>query len=339
MSSTRFAERGGVTTLPPASAALKSLDSRPQTITSQQQSRQQSQNLLRPSRHLNDVRTNASSSLSHSVTPSDIQDDVTPDSSTGFPTSGTASRDEILTDAMFSDWQHNDDTAAMEDPEEMQKKDPLGAQIWKLYSRTKTRLPNQERMENLTWRMMAMNLRKREREQQQQLQREQEQQQQQQQALYENTDKVFDTGVESGRSASKRASARVVSSAPSGIAQLRRSADLPVAQSSEPMNIDDFIVPTSMASPAGLTVPALAESGMTGSVTTQTGLPMGKTARPQYGVPAMPPQSMPKTMLNRGMNGEFDYVQRRVRKTSIDESKVSRRPSQDQADSVKLTLE
>ena len=50
----------------------------------------------------------------------------------------------------------------METPEEMQKKDPLGTQIWKLYSKTKTRLPNQERMENLTWRMMAMNLRRRE---------------------------------------------------------------------------------------------------------------------------------------------------------------------------------
>jgi GATA-binding protein, other eukaryote len=69
---------------------------------------------------------------------------------------------ELLRDAAFPDWQ--DDTAANteESPEELQKKDPLGAQIWKLYSRTKTRLPNQERMENLTWRMMAMNLRRRE---------------------------------------------------------------------------------------------------------------------------------------------------------------------------------
>ena len=44
----------------------------------------------------------------------------------------------------------------------MQKKDPLATQIWKLYSKTKTRLPNQERMENLTWRMMAMSLKRRE---------------------------------------------------------------------------------------------------------------------------------------------------------------------------------
>ncbi|KAF3905166.1 hypothetical protein AA313_de0202549 [Arthrobotrys entomopaga] len=42
----------------------------------------------------------------------------------------------------------------------MQKQDPLATQIWKLYSRTKVGLPNQERMENLTWRMMSMTLKK-----------------------------------------------------------------------------------------------------------------------------------------------------------------------------------
>ncbi|KAK6533240.1 hypothetical protein TWF694_002196 [Orbilia ellipsospora] len=42
----------------------------------------------------------------------------------------------------------------------MQKQDPLATQIWKLYSRTKVGLPNQERMENLTWRMMSMTLKR-----------------------------------------------------------------------------------------------------------------------------------------------------------------------------------
>jgi GATA-binding protein len=50
----------------------------------------------------------------------------------------------------------------------MQRKDPLATQIWKLYSRTKAQLPNQERMENLTWRMMAMSLKRKERERLQQ---------------------------------------------------------------------------------------------------------------------------------------------------------------------------
>ena len=63
---------------------------------------------------------------------------------------------------MFPDWKDDAGREALDSPEELQKKDPLGTQIWKLYSRTKTRLPNQERMENLTWRMMAMNIKRRE---------------------------------------------------------------------------------------------------------------------------------------------------------------------------------
>lgn len=52
------------------------------------------------------------------------------------------------------------DVTDLESPEDMQRKDPLGTQIWKLYSKTKNQLPNAERMENLTWRMMSMNLRR-----------------------------------------------------------------------------------------------------------------------------------------------------------------------------------
>lgn len=47
-----------------------------------------------------------------------------------------------------------------ESPEDMQKKDPLATQVWKLYSKQKGTLPNAERMENLTWRMMALTLRR-----------------------------------------------------------------------------------------------------------------------------------------------------------------------------------
>ena len=71
-------------------------------------------------------------------------------------------RKDLLRESFFSDWK---DDASSADPDEMQKKDPLGTQIWKLYSKTKSQLPNQERMENLTWRMMAMNLKRKEREQ------------------------------------------------------------------------------------------------------------------------------------------------------------------------------
>lgn len=72
-------------------------------------------------------------------------------------------RGGLLRESVFSDWR---DGTALENTEELQKNDPLATQIWKLYSRTKTQLPNQERMENLTWRMMAVSLRKeKEREQ------------------------------------------------------------------------------------------------------------------------------------------------------------------------------
>ncbi|CAE6438662.1 unnamed protein product [Rhizoctonia solani] len=37
---------------------------------------------------------------------------------------------------------------------------PLAAQVWKMYAKTKAGLPHQQRMENLTWRMMAMALKK-----------------------------------------------------------------------------------------------------------------------------------------------------------------------------------
>ena len=71
-------------------------------------------------------------------------------------------RTELLREANFPAWQHDAGRADLDDPQELQKKDPLGTQIWKLYSKTKSQLPNQERMENLSWRMMAMNLKRRE---------------------------------------------------------------------------------------------------------------------------------------------------------------------------------
>ena len=74
-------------------------------------------------------------------------------------------RKDFLRESFFSEWKDDASSADLGDPDEMQKKDPLGTQIWKLYSKTKSQLPNQERMENLTWRMMAMNLKRKEREQ------------------------------------------------------------------------------------------------------------------------------------------------------------------------------
>lgn len=46
-------------------------------------------------------------------------------------------------------------------PDEMQRQDPIAMQVWRYFADTKRRLPNQDRMENLTWRMMHLTLRKR----------------------------------------------------------------------------------------------------------------------------------------------------------------------------------
>ena len=78
----------------------------------------------------------------------------------------TAARKGLLRDSVFNEWK--DDATQLEtgSPEEMQKKDPLGTQIWRLYHKQKGQLPNSERLENLTWRMMSMNLRRKELERQ-----------------------------------------------------------------------------------------------------------------------------------------------------------------------------
>lgn len=46
------------------------------------------------------------------------------------------------------------------DLDRMAKEDPLATQVWKMYARQKAQLPHAQRMENLTWRMMALALKK-----------------------------------------------------------------------------------------------------------------------------------------------------------------------------------
>lgn len=74
-------------------------------------------------------------------------------------------RKDFVCEPLFPDWKDDAVSADLGNPDEMQKKDPLASQIWKFYSKTKTQLPNQERIENITWRMMAMNIKRMEREQ------------------------------------------------------------------------------------------------------------------------------------------------------------------------------
>ncbi|CAO1619523.1 unnamed protein product [Parajaminaea phylloscopi] len=61
--------------------------------------------------------------------------------------------------SMGADGAADEDEAGI-DPEEMAKKDPLATQVWRMYAKQKTQLSNGARMENITWRMMALTLRK-----------------------------------------------------------------------------------------------------------------------------------------------------------------------------------
>lgn len=81
-----------------------------------------------------------------------------------LPVRGSAHA-ELLRDAVFPDWKDDAAGADLESADDPRKKDPLGLQVWKYYVKTRSGLPNHERMENLSWRMMHMNLKKQEREQ------------------------------------------------------------------------------------------------------------------------------------------------------------------------------
>lgn len=83
-----------------------------------------------------------------------------PQAAMEYAAADDAARRGMLDDAIFPAFGNDAASPSADSPEQMQKNDPLGTQIWKLYSRAKTQLPNAERMENLTWRMMAMNMRR-----------------------------------------------------------------------------------------------------------------------------------------------------------------------------------
>lgn len=61
-----------------------------------------------------------------------------------------------------SQGEQEDPLDALVSPEDAAKKDPLAAQVWKAYAKARETLPNGQRMENLTWRMMHLTLKKQE---------------------------------------------------------------------------------------------------------------------------------------------------------------------------------
>lgn len=101
---------------------------------------------------------------------------------------------------------------------------------------------------------------------------------------------------------------------------------------SDCMFMDDltFTSPSSMVgSPSGLSSCGIAHSPSsenlnTSSHATASAIPIKKTSREKELMLGLhlPPASAPQTQFEGGL-GEFDYVQRRIRKTSVDERRVS----------------
>ena len=93
------------------------------------------------------------------------------------------------------------------------------------------------------------------------------------------------------------------------------------------MNLDDFIVPTSIASPAGVTtsLATMFDGGVSPASSRATAIPIKHQQQrfqpdgldiARASAPTVAPVAS-----GRG-NNEFGYVQRHVRKTSIDERRV-----------------
>lgn len=217
----------------------------------------------------------------------------------------------LLQDAVFPEWKGDTRSTDLE-PRRAAGKDPLGTQIWKLYCCTKSRLPNQERLENLTWRMTAMNLRPRE----------------QRQAVYgANFQSSSDsrTAATDTLASAKRAQSQTAAqtSTPGGVAQrLRKPVNMfaEAEQPSDSMSIDDLMVPSSVASPAGITSPAPTGIIAQPKGAQAPGVSIASRSKPQVQIPkTMPPSSMPQSSIALHRSSEFDPVQKRVRKTSSDE--------------------
>ncbi|KAK3954568.1 hypothetical protein QBC32DRAFT_207431 [Pseudoneurospora amorphoporcata] len=215
----------------------------------------------------------------------------TSDYHTQSASSGGAPAYDLLRSSAFPPFQ--DGLAGMtQSPDEMEKQDPLATQVWRYFAKTKLALPNQERMENLTWRMMAKPL------------------------------QAYRRQMETDRA--HRFSETAPQKSTSGIAQLRKSSEQTQSQGSDLMNLDDFINGENMGTPAGM---SLAPSPETSSKmaddraahhSTASAIPIKARNKDQH--QHMIPQSVPTALDHPRMQIEFGYLPRHLRKTSIDET-------------------
>jgi len=215
------------------------------------------------------------------------------DSRFDLPLTHGGANPDLLRAAAFPPFQQSA-RREVQNMEEMQRQDPLATQIWKFYAKTKQLLPAQERMENLTWRMMHLKL---------------------QRTRAANAIKTSRASCSSAN-------------APSGIAQLRKSSEHAPLQS-DPMNLDDFINNDNVGTPAGLaltpTPETMRQAEERSAHTTAAAIPI-KTRKEAS--QHLAPQSVPVAAHQR-VQDEFGYLPRHPRKTSIDETgqRTRKRPA------------
>lgn len=115
----------------------------------------------------------------------------------------------------------------------------------------------------------------------------------------------------------------IMQNTPSGIAQLRKSSEHALAQP-DAMNLDDFIFADSAATPVNFSSPHGFERFADDKSTNSMGIPIKSRKDPSY---HFVPQSVPAQPLHQNaQKHEFGYVNRHLRKTSIDERRVSNFP-------------
>lgn len=215
-------------------------------------------------------------------------------------------RDDLLGGSLFPDWNSPDEL------ETQQRRDPLATQIWRLYSRTKAQLPNQERMENLTWRMMAVSLKR--------------QQEQQHRFLPSHHHHHNRSGI-----AQLRHAATPTNGDRDQHMMLDHEEEDPDA---DPMNLDDFIVPFESPADPSVSPPTDTDTAATGATTTTTtatttpnnpnvsAIPIKHRSHPSDNQFSHDPEAVSSSFSHphdQRRDTEFGYVPRRVRKTSIDD--------------------
>jgi GATA-binding protein, other eukaryote len=92
------------------------------------------------------------------------------------------------------------------------------------------------------------------------------------------------------------------------------------------MNLDDFLVPNSIASPAGIT-PSPDERSSAVEHAHPPAMPIqSRKVTSHQSAESLPVSSVPQPSTVSNRSGEFGSVPRRLRKTSIDERRVSHMP-------------